>query len=255
MTNIVKNPQKGDIVLHKNGYRAKVIDLGGSFTGQESETLYNLRILEGTPRCIGSLRQEFTFPAPEARERIECAAYHEAGHLAIAAVQGLTLRPEGFMVDLGGMGLARYATEPGETDVSRESIVLATFAGFSAETRFCDERRLRVPEFVSIVLSPDWVEARTIIRKFSDGYASGDNLAIVQSRLENRSKQLVEQHWFIIRTLANFLLSKEPEPMKPLESGEVWSYENQARYVAGPEAVAILARHGIVATCSPRQEH
>jgi len=38
--------------------------------------------------------------------KVECAAYHEAGHMVIAAVQQLSLRPEGLCVDPRGEGLA-----------------------------------------------------------------------------------------------------------------------------------------------------
>ena len=67
------------------------------------------------------------------------AAHHEAGHLVIAAVKELRLRPEGLSVDPLGEGLACYHKEPNGSDISRERIVVATFAGFYAEKLFCEE--------------------------------------------------------------------------------------------------------------------
>ena len=46
----------------------------------------------------------------------ECGAHHEAGHIVIAAVEGLRLKPEGLMVDPSGWGaglLPRGAGGPG----------------------------------------------------------------------------------------------------------------------------------------------
>jgi hypothetical protein len=56
--------------------------------------------------------------------------------MVLAALGKWPLRPEGLMVDPQGWGLACYAKEPEESDVSREGVVLATFAGFKAENRF-----------------------------------------------------------------------------------------------------------------------
>lgn len=43
--------------------------------------------------------------------KVKCSAHHEAGHIVIAAVQGLRLRSEGLMVDRTGEGLACYFRE------------------------------------------------------------------------------------------------------------------------------------------------
>jgi hypothetical protein len=245
-----ENPQKGDIVVYRDGFRAKVVNLNSGLN-YGPDVLYDLRILEGIPRRVICSRRDFAFPAPEPIEKIESAARHEAGHIVIAAVQGLKLRPEGLMVDSGGRGLARYCTQPDESDPSREAVILATFAGFLAEKRFCEEHAHPFPEAMGILLSPDWVEARKLIRKLSDQYFSNENMTLVQSRLENRSKLLVEHHWRAIEGLATALLIKRPEPVKPLDSGDEWSNENSARCLRGEEAVALLSQYGIDATCEP----
>ena len=72
----------------------------------------------------------------------------------------------------------------------------------------------------------------------------------VQPRLEQKSKHLVEQYWLVIEALATALLAKDPEPMRPLKTGEIWSHHpGPVRYMDGEEAVKILAQHGISAIC------
>ncbi len=66
-------------------------------------------------------------------------AYHEAGHIVIAAVRGLTLRPDGLMVISNGDGLSVYNTRPDDSDSSRENVIVSSFAGYWASKRFCDE--------------------------------------------------------------------------------------------------------------------
>ena len=67
---------------------------------------------------------------------VGCAAHHEAGHLVVAAVLGLNIRPEGLMIDPKGFGLACYNKEPGNSDLSREKVILASLSGFKAEEQF-----------------------------------------------------------------------------------------------------------------------
>ena len=79
----------------------------------------------------------------EGEEKMEMrtmyGAYHEAGHIVIAAVRGLALRPYGLMVLPDGDGLCVYCTQPEESDHSRESVIVSSFAGYWASKRFCDE--------------------------------------------------------------------------------------------------------------------
>jgi hypothetical protein len=71
--------------------------------------------------------------------RVMYGAYHEAGHIVIAAVRGLTLRPDGLMVISDGDGYCVYCTQPEENDHSRESVIVSSFAGYFASKRFCHE--------------------------------------------------------------------------------------------------------------------
>jgi hypothetical protein len=60
----VENPKIGDIVLHRNGCRAEVIQFGSIATRSGLATTYNLKFLEGVIPGTNCLREEFIFPAP-----------------------------------------------------------------------------------------------------------------------------------------------------------------------------------------------
>src|SRR5713226_1696991 len=150
-------------------------------------------------------------------------AFHEAGHIVIAAVRGLALRPDGLMVLSNGNGLCVYCTQPDESDPSRESVILSSFAGYWASKRFCEEHSCPYLLDTMAVISPDWVEARKIVHKLSTEYLAGDSLMTVQLRLEKKSKHLVDLYWLAIEALAITLLAKDPEPMRPLKTGQIWS--------------------------------
>jgi hypothetical protein len=69
---------------------------------------------------------------------LKAVAHHEAGHIVIAAARNLRLGLDGLSIDSLGEGIACYCKRPDETDLSRESVILATFAGFKAQRRFCE---------------------------------------------------------------------------------------------------------------------
>lgn len=187
----------------------------------------------------------------DANLTLECTAHHEAGHLVIAAAQELKLRPEGLSVDRRGSGLACYYKQPGESDLSRERVIIATLAGLAAQKRFCEERSYPAPGTMAVEFSHDWREARELLQALSTEYVLNENLEAIGRRLESRSEQLVEEHWLIIKALATALIAKHWEPLKPLKSGDKWSEETEAKYVEGHEVVSILRRCGMPAVCDP----
>jgi hypothetical protein len=185
-----------------------------------------------------------------ARETIstncECGAHHEPGHIVIAAVEGLRLKPEGLMVDPSGWGLACYHDAPGDTDSAREGDILAVLAGFAVEKRYREERRYPAREYMDVTLNRDSVVARTLLTKLPGEYW------VNESRLRDQLDSLLEKHWDAINALAAALLQRSWEPIKPLRSGDMWSHPNEtvAKYISGEEAVRILAAHGIEAAMS-----
>jgi hypothetical protein len=123
--------------------------------------------------------------------KLECTAHHEAGHVVVAAAQQLRLRLDGLSVDSRGEGLACYCKQPDESDPSRERVIIATFAGYKAQERFCEECSYPAPDALQVILSPDWCEARETLTRLSDEYFANETVATIQCKLESRSEHLV----------------------------------------------------------------
>jgi hypothetical protein len=180
--------------------------------------------------------------------KLRRAAHHEAGHIVVAAAMGLPLRPDGIVIDSVAQGLACYWKEPGENDACRESVIAATFAGFNAEEEFCQRHSLPVLDGFAKIFCEDYRYARGIICQLT--YLSPtDNVFEIDQKLEAASRVAVLRHWLAIEAIAAQLLAKDWEPIKPLESGTVWSRETSAKYLTGEELVAALARFAIDARC------
>ena len=200
-------------------------------------------------RRRSELRSDSKTPNSENLDvKLECASHHEAGHIVIAAVQGLKLRAEGLIVDALGEGLACYFKEPEENDLSRERVAVASFAGFKAEKRLRQEHSYARLHELGITLSPDWVHARKSISKLSPKYPLGDR-EMIRIRLESVSERLVEENWVTIQALAAAVLARDLMPLQPPKSLTQWSDETMARYLAGEELVGILRECGITAVC------
>jgi hypothetical protein len=66
---------------------------------------------------------------------VQGAAYHEAAHVVVAAVQGLRLGKDGLRIDQNGAGLACYRCKQPDRSVNvgpepcRERTIIATLAG------------------------------------------------------------------------------------------------------------------------------
>ena len=149
------------------------------------------------------------------------------------------------MVDLRGDGLACYCKQPDESDLSRERVIVATLAGLGSEKRFRAERSYPARDELELIFHPDRREARELLMKLPGAYYSNEH------RLESQAECLIERHWIPIKALAAELLAKNPESVKPLKSGNLWSHENAARYVVGEEAVRVLGQYGIAAVYDP----
>jgi hypothetical protein len=173
------------------------------------------------------------------------AAYHEAGHIVIQAALGLPLRPEGIMVGQDAKGFACYWKEPDGTDISVEANVVASFAGFYAEKRLRFMRGFHPREYFAVIWSTDWKEARALEGRFSFDYLGDRTIQAVHDELETKAQEMVAQHWPAIERIAEILLARDWEPMKPFESSTQWSESESAKYIIGDEMVRILAGLGI----------
>lgn len=181
--------------------------------------------------------------------KLESAAHHEAGHIVVAAIQGLKLRADGLIVDAVGEGLACYFKELEENDLSRERVAIASFAGFKAEKRLRQERSYSPLYELGVTLSPDWVHAREAISKLSLNYPLGHDREMIRTELESVSDHLVAENWVVIQALAGCVLARNLMPFRPLTSMTEWSEATLARYLTGDELVRILKEYGVPAIC------
>jgi hypothetical protein len=117
--------------------------------------------------------QETVPTAEDLSQRLTVVAHHEAGHIVIASALCLPLRPEGISLDPQGHGLACYCKHPDGTDVSRERVILSTFAGCFAQDRFSQENALPTLDYLARIGGLDWWEARGTLVTFSGTYFAG----------------------------------------------------------------------------------
>ena len=72
----------------------------------------------------------------------ESVGYHEAGHVVVAAAQGMQVSREGIYLAVDGTGLAccRFRKPEkfysGPSDISRAHTIIATYAGLIAQQKF-----------------------------------------------------------------------------------------------------------------------
>lgn len=190
-----------------------------------------------------------TIPDEQREVRVNITARHEAAHAVIAAVLGLRLRSEGMAVDRDGEGLTCYCKQPGETDSSRQRIVIATHAGFRAQKRYSEQNGHQVPDEMARAWSDDSKWARKVGGSFSDAYLGERGFGAVDMDLDAAAEDMVGRYWDVIEALAQALLAKDWEPVKPLGSGGTWATATEAKYLVGADIVSELKNWKIPATC------
>jgi len=180
--------------------------------------------------------------------KLERAAYHESGHIAVAARLGLRLRPEGLNVDPAGEGLACYHKDPEDSDISKERVIIASFAGFKAEISLCEKRGYAGPDPLGVINSPDWHEARVVEGTLSNAYLANEGVPVVHTRLEKRSEDVVAENWAAIEMLATSLLAEPWVKREELPSRSEWSKESVVKHLSGDKIFAMLEQVGIHAS-------
>jgi hypothetical protein len=168
------------------------------------------------------------------------SAHHEPGHIVVAAVQGLKLRPEGIMIDPSGFGLGCFDKEIYGSDDIRRRVVAAMFGGYFAERRFCKENSY------SILEPPkEWFGCN------SDGWDAAQLMPPSEYYpLMPEAERMVNANWPVIKKLAAELQARDWERIKSLGSNSQWwsDGETLAKYVIGAELIEMLTARGIVAT-------
>lgn len=179
-----------------------------------------------------------------------CAARHEAGHLAIAGANGLRLRADALALDDRANGLGLYFKEPDGREPWPERVCLALYAGYFGERRFRDAHAYPyIPPDQYFLGSDDGKELNPLLFQIPAERLTNGDATTTGLRLRRESELLVERHWRAIEELSATLLAKTWQPLKALNSGVLWSRAAVAKYLSGVEAVEILARHGIAASC------
>jgi len=69
-------------------------------------------------------------------DSLKGVAYHEAGHMIVAALSGLSLGRCGLRLDEEGFGLACYKKPQDATSPEVETLIIAAYAGVSAHEEF-----------------------------------------------------------------------------------------------------------------------
>jgi hypothetical protein len=179
----------------------------------------------------GSASQNFSY--------VEGAAYHEAAHIVIAAVQGLPLGKDGLRVYENGAGFAHYSGKQpdGSTnlgaDPCREGTIIATLAGHIAHGKCYPP-----VEKGDANASDDFDRVRALLLEMYPD--NSDQYREAQCALHKRSKELVDQHWATIKALATKLWDRDWLPQAPAANC-------REKHIEGEEVVSLLRLYGIPA--------
>lgn len=178
---------------------------------------------------------------------VQSVAYHEAGHIVVAAVLGLRISRHGISCDGEGGGMSYYefrkpkswTAEPSEIGI-RETIV-ATLAGFIAQRKF-------YPECSPNGASDDENLVDALLKELlQDDFIGLDVLS--RTQLEEEATTLVDRHWVPITALASSLLTKQLTT-REAEPNPTWSASATARKLHGAEIASILSNFGLLVRLS-----
>ena len=176
-------------------------------------------------------------PAELSEELAKSAAYHEAGHAVVAALEGLSVCEAGMHVDSKGDGVAfTFRRNPGDpnngpADIDqRERSIMMVYAGKIAQEKFAS---------TSALLSGDDAVAEALLNEmYSPPKSEAWNAA--QQRLWGGSYLLVSEHWKIIQTLAETLWSKPTVPRTSRRPLRFDSQDSTEKWIDGHEIKAVL---------------
>lgn len=173
---------------------------------------------------------------------VEGAAYHEAAHAVIAAVQGMILRPQGVRIDPVGAGLTIYRHKKPDgshdlgADPERERTIISTAAGTFAHQKFyLDEAHTHFPAFGS---HDDLDQILALLKEMYSDRRQQDE---AQERLMKESERLVTLHWKPIELVATRLWAKPWSRQGALQ----WSPEKFEKVMEGADIASVLAPMGI----------
>jgi hypothetical protein len=183
---------------------------------------------------------------------VSSTAYHESGHIVIAAVQEMPMRNFGVRIDSLGCGKSFYWRRVPDgsrndvgADVERERTIISTSAGYIAQKRFYgDALTDDINKYIEFSANTD---TSLVIELLQEMYSGNQTLWFqARKQLWDQSVQLVNEHWNAIDTLAQSLLKRGWEPrQKSTDADGQWSVDSQEKWLHGIEIVHILEPFGI----------
>jgi len=190
------------------------------------------------------------------------AAYHEAGHVVVAAVQGLRLLKSGIHVDpTDGTGISYYESRTPDSsygiDSFGERTIISLFAGLLAQRKFH-------PTCTGASASADEDHASRLLtnmyipQKFpgtSAFEASMIELADARAKFREIANSLVEKHWSAIDALAQYLWELPPTPKDSSEHEGCWSGSPLEKRIDGLSILSFLTQYGIPASFTDAVPH
>ncbi|MFZ0798220.1 MAG: hypothetical protein WCA13_21395 [Terriglobales bacterium] len=167
----------------------------------------------------------------------EESAYHEAGHIVIAAVVGLDLRPAGiilFETDSVAGGIACYWE-----DSELEPVLKALRAGQQAQLK----------QFPGSEIRGGQGDVQTFFAALKE--LQINRRGEMWQQISNEVAGLLSKHWPAVVEVATALLSQDSRPIDTTDtkylSPEEQILAKSKKRLVGDDIVAILQRHGISA--------
>jgi hypothetical protein len=218
----------------------KLADICASASQNPQQANIELRaLLESLRSVVGE--KKFVLPGlveeylscKDPTKAIHKAAYHEAGHVVVAAECGVEIgRSIGMCIDLFGRGYSEMRLRsPGDSPdypVSQEDSIAVLFAGRNAEMQFDP--------------LTDGKSASCDLSRIKELQNEAPSITVLNG-LEDQSRALVKEGWRSIEQLATELLSK---PYEDRRETVAWSKCKVARYLCGEKISGILHLTGIV---------
>jgi hypothetical protein len=178
----------------------------------------------------------------------ESIAYHEAGHVAIAAAKGIRLSRHGIRVDEDGRGIAYYdfrkpkRTSTAPSEVTREQTIVATLAGRLSQQKFYPQCSILGADCDNVLVDELLAEIG------NEDPIFGLRQLTTQVELHEEAVGLVEAHWPKIKAIGQELWA-QPYTTKQLDQpNQVWSPRPTEKALAGYRVAEILKSFGMDAT-------
>lgn len=172
----------------------------------------------------------------------ESVAYHEAGHIVVAAVQGMRISRYGVRVDNSGLGISYYETrKPKRTSTApcaatREQTIIAAKAGLMAQQMFhpdCSiegaaDDNARIDELLDEIRSEEEFSFLEV------------EYAKAQIETHEEAQRLVKLHWFAIELLGRSLWTEKETQISLDQPNPKWTTREKERLLLGERIAEML---------------